>query len=90
MEKEVQRAAASKGGKSAHEKGTAHKFTREEAAEAGRKGGLAVSTTPGHMRDIGQKGAEAQQRRRGMENELQSRRVPPGKDHPSEKNPTSH
>ena len=32
---------ASKGGKAAHEKGTAHEFTSEEAREAGRKGGLA-------------------------------------------------
>jgi hypothetical protein len=29
----------SKGGKAAHEKGTAHEFTSEEAREAGRKGG---------------------------------------------------
>lgn len=33
-------AIASKGGKSAHAKGLAHKFTSEEAREAGRKGGL--------------------------------------------------
>ena len=32
---------ASKGGKAAHEKGTAHKFSPELAREAGRKGGLA-------------------------------------------------
>ncbi len=31
----------SKGGKAAHEQGTAHKFTKEEAAAAGRKGGTA-------------------------------------------------
>ncbi len=31
----------SKGGKAAHEKGTAHEFTSEEAREAGRKGGEA-------------------------------------------------
>lgn len=30
---------ASKGGKAAHVKGTAHEFTSEEAREAGRKGG---------------------------------------------------
>jgi uncharacterized protein len=32
---------ASKGGKAAHQKGTAHEWTREEAREAGRKGGQA-------------------------------------------------
>ncbi|MBI3342388.1 general stress protein [Candidatus Curtissbacteria bacterium] len=30
---------ASKGGKAAHEKGTAHEFDSDEAREAGRKGG---------------------------------------------------
>ena len=33
---------ARKGGKAAHEKGTAHKWTKEEASAAGRKGGLAA------------------------------------------------
>ncbi len=32
---------ASKGGKAAHEKGTAHEFDSREAQEAGRKGGKA-------------------------------------------------
>ncbi len=41
MDVEKQRAIASKGGRAAHEKGTAHEFTPEEAREAGRKGGLA-------------------------------------------------
>jgi general stress protein YciG len=39
MDAEKQRNIASKGGKAAHEKGTAHEFTPEEAREAGRKGG---------------------------------------------------
>lgn len=39
MDPERQRAIASKGGKAAHERGTAHCFTSEEAREAGRKGG---------------------------------------------------
>ena len=42
MDAEKQRAIASKGGKAAHEKGTAHEFTSEEAREAGRKGGQAT------------------------------------------------
>jgi general stress protein YciG len=41
MDKEKQREIASRGGKSAHAKGTAHQYTKEEARIAGRKGGLA-------------------------------------------------
>ena len=37
MDKEKQREIASKGGKAAHEKGTAHEFDSEEAREAGRQ-----------------------------------------------------
>lgn len=40
MDRAKQREIASKGGKSAHEKGTGHEWTPEEAREAGRKGGL--------------------------------------------------
>ncbi len=43
MDRERQRQIASEGGKAAHEKGTAHEFTSEEAREAGRKGGQARS-----------------------------------------------
>jgi uncharacterized protein len=39
MNPEKQREIARRGGKAAHEKGTAHEFTPEEAREAGRKGG---------------------------------------------------
>jgi general stress protein YciG len=42
MDAARQRAIASKGGRAAHEKGTAHKFTSEEARAAGRKGGQAA------------------------------------------------
>jgi general stress protein YciG len=41
MDRSRQRDIASKGGKAAHEKGTAHEWTKEEAREAGRKGGIA-------------------------------------------------
>ena len=41
MRRERQLEIASKGGKAAHEKGTAHEWTSEEARAAGRKGGLA-------------------------------------------------
>lgn len=39
MAPEQQRAIASKGGKAAHQKGTAHEWTSEEARNAGRLGG---------------------------------------------------
>jgi len=41
MDRSKQRDIASKGGKAAHQKGTAHEWTSEEAREAGRKGGMA-------------------------------------------------
>jgi general stress protein YciG len=56
MDRVKQREIASKGGKAAHQKGTAHEWTSEEARDAGRKGGLAshkrrreqlLSTEPG-------------------------------------------
>jgi general stress protein YciG len=43
MDAAQQREIASRGGKAAHAKGTAHEFTSEEAAAAGRKGALARS-----------------------------------------------
>lgn len=39
MSREKQREIASKGGRAAHEKGTAHEWTSDEARAAGRKGG---------------------------------------------------
>lgn len=41
MDKARQRQLASLGGIAAHMNGAAHQFTREEAIEAGRKGGQA-------------------------------------------------
>lgn len=39
MSPEKQREIASKGGRAAHERGTAHEWTADEARSAGRKGG---------------------------------------------------
>ncbi|HVK66844.1 MAG TPA: general stress protein [Polyangium sp.] len=58
MERDKQRAIASKGGKAAHEKGTAHEFTPDEARQAGKKGGEVVSQNRKHMAEIGRKGGE--------------------------------
>ena len=41
MDPEEQRRIASKGGRAAHESGHAHEWNSGEAAEAGRRGGLA-------------------------------------------------
>ncbi|MGE5658423.1 MAG: KGG domain-containing protein [Actinomycetota bacterium] len=56
MDAAKQREIASKGGKAAHEKGTAHEFTPEEARLAGKKGGEAVSRNREHMAEIGREG----------------------------------
>lgn len=59
MDEERQREIASMGGRAAHQKGTAHEFTPEEAREAGRKGGEAVSRDRRHMAEIGSKGGQS-------------------------------
>lgn len=59
MDAAKQREIASKGGKAAHAKGTAHEFDSGEAREAGRKGGVAVSRNREHMAAIGRRGGEA-------------------------------
>lgn len=58
-----QREIASKGGRAAHKKGTAHEFTPAEAREAGRKGGQAAHSrgtahrfTSDEAREAGRKG----------------------------------
>ncbi len=43
MDPEKQKEVASKGGRTAHEKGTAQEFDSEEARKAGKKGGKSVS-----------------------------------------------
>ena len=68
MDSEKQREIASKGGRAAHEKGTAHEFTSEEAREAGRKGGETVSRNREHMAEIGRKGGQASGGNRGTNN----------------------
>jgi general stress protein YciG len=64
MDPDRQREIARKGGKAAHEKGTAHQFTSEEARQAGRKGGQVVSQHREHMVEIGRSGGRARRRRR--------------------------
>ena len=59
MDPAKQREIASKGGRAAHAKGTAHEFTSEEARVAGRKGGEAVSRDRAHMSAIGREGGHS-------------------------------
>jgi general stress protein YciG len=72
MDPAKQREIASKGGKAAHQKGTAHEFTPEEAREAGRKGGQAAhgrgtahKFTPEEAREAGRKGGRSARGRSG-------------------------
>lgn len=62
MDPERQREIASKGGREAHRKGTAHEWSRDEARTAGRKGGEVVSRDRAHMAAIGREGGEARGR----------------------------
>ena len=66
MDEQKKREIASKGGKAAHQKGTAHEFTPEEARIAGRKGGqeahqrgTAHQFTPEEAREAGRKGGQS-------------------------------
>jgi general stress protein YciG len=59
MDASKQREIASKGGRAAHAKGTAHEFTSDEARVAGRKGGEAVSRDRAHMSTIGREGGHS-------------------------------
>ena len=56
MDREKQREIARRGGRAAHQKGTAHQFTADEARAAGRKGGVSVSRDREHMSRIGRAG----------------------------------
>ncbi len=66
MDESTKREIARKGGIAAHRKGTAHKFTSEEAREAGRKGGRSAHRqgrahkfTPEEAKAAGRKGGLA-------------------------------
>ena len=61
LDRTKQREIASKGGRAAHIKGTAHEWTSEEAREAGRKGGKTTRARygPEFFQEIGAKGGKA-------------------------------
>jgi general stress protein YciG len=62
MDPDRQREIAKMGGRAAHTQGRAHEFTPDEAREAGRKGGYAVSKNHEHMVAIGRRGGLARGR----------------------------
>ena len=62
MDVSRQREIASKGGRAAHAKGTAHEWSSDEARVAGQKGGIAVSRDRAHMAAIGREGGESRSR----------------------------
>lgn len=62
MSPDRRREIAARGGRAAHERGTAHEFTPAEARRAGKKGGQIVSRDRGHMARIGRVGGKASRR----------------------------
>lgn len=66
MDPEKQKEIASKGGRAAHARGTAHEWSIDEARRAGRKGGVIVSKDRDHMSAIGREGGEARGRLTAM------------------------
>jgi uncharacterized protein len=59
MDPEKQKRIASEGGRAAHRQGVAHEWSRDEARQAGRKGGQIVSQNRDHMSEIGRKGGQS-------------------------------
>lgn len=74
MDPERQKEIASKGGRAAHEKGTAHEWSSVEARNAGRKGGVTVSQDRAHMAAIGREGGES--RSAARQSRVSDREVP--------------
>lgn len=70
MNADQRRALGSKGGRTAHERGTANKFTSETATVAGKiphERGTAHKWTSDEARDAGRKGGSASRRSRSYE-----------------------
>lgn len=58
MDEQRRREVASLGGRTAHARGRAHRFTPEEARKAGQKGGSRISSNRKHMAELGRRGAQ--------------------------------
>lgn len=57
MDEHRRREVASLGGRIAHARGRAHRFTPEEARKAGQKGGSQISRNRKHMAELGRRSA---------------------------------
>lgn len=87
MTPDKQREIARRGGRAAHQKGTAHEFSADEARAAGRKGGVAVSRDREHMSRIGRAGglsSRAGRRNPGSSDSFDPRNSPPDDLHRSQ------
>ncbi len=71
MDPDKQREIARRGGRAAHEKGSAHEFSSDEARDAGRKGGERVSADRGRMEEIGRRGGLISAARRAAKSRIQ-------------------
>lgn len=69
MDSEKQKRIASEGGRAAHRQGVAHEWSKDEAREAGRKGGQIVSQNREHMSEIGRRGGQSSGQRRQRNSE---------------------
>lgn len=58
MDERRRREVASLGGRTAHARGRAHRFTPEEARKAGQKGGSRISNNRKHMAELGRRGGQ--------------------------------
>lgn len=59
MDKDAHRELARSGGVAAHAYGLAHRFTSDQARDAGKKGGAKTSSNRSHMAEIGRRGGFA-------------------------------
>lgn len=67
MDEARRREIASKGGRTAHARGTAHEFDSAEAREAGRKGGQATQRSRGAAGNGGESAGEGEHGHRRSE-----------------------
>jgi general stress protein YciG len=74
MDPERRRAVAQRGGQKVQQRGRGHRFTPEEAREAGARGGLVASQDRQHMAELGRKGAAS--RRKALQLQAQLERPP--------------
>jgi hypothetical protein len=76
MDRVKQREIASKGGKAAHQKGTAHEWTSEEARDAGRKGGIASHRRRREQMAAGNAGSVTEEARGSLDDMPADRSIP--------------